>query len=238
MTHKLLIHAGLFLLISSKHGWAQTGQGIISGIVYGPDGKPLGGTLVWANLVSTPPKPGTANSAIPILKTSTSADGTFTLSQAPTGDYTLCAKNATIDVLNPCAWGTAPRVQITTANLSASGHVIRMAAGVTLQLHLDDPSGHLATHEGKTPGASLILGVATLSGFHPLPLAASNGVSRDYKLLVPYDVTHTVSVSTRYYKINDEGGVPLSATAPALAVRFSLGTPRKVVNLLVVGAGN
>ena len=236
MTQKLHLHSSFFLLLGCIPATAQTGS--ISGIVFGPDSKPLGGTIVWANLVSTPPKPGTANSSIPILKTVAAGDGSYTLSQVPAGDYVLCAKNSSVDALNPCAWGGAVRVQIANGNLSVSGQAIRMAPGVTLQVHLDDPSGHLATHEGKTPGANMIVGVATAQGFHPLPITASSGNGRDYKLLVPFDVTNNVSVSTRFFKLNDEGGTPLSATGPTIPVRFSAGTPAKVVNLRVVGAGN
>ena len=51
----------------------------------------------------------------------------------------------------------------------------------------------------------------------------SSGNGRDYKLLVPFDVTHNVSVSTRYYKINDEIGAALNAAGQAIPVRFCFG---------------
>ena len=59
----------------------------------------------------------------------------------------------------------------------------------------------------------------------------SIGNGRDYKLLVPFDVTHNVSVSTRYYKINDEIGAALNAAGQAIPVRVASGAPPKVVNL-------
>ena len=131
---------------SSRPSQAQQSPGTISGIVYGPDGKPLPGTTVWANLVSAAPRPVKANSAIPTLKALTASDGLFTLSQVPLGDYVLCARNAGVAALNPCGWGTAPRIQVTNGRPSMTGQEVRMAAGVTLQVHLDDPAGHLAAH--------------------------------------------------------------------------------------------
>ena len=240
MTHKLhnRLHAGLLITLLPLCAPAQQAPGTISGIVYGPDGKPLPGTTVWANLVSAAPRPVNASSGIPTLKALTAADGLFTLSQVPLGDYVLCARNVGVAALNPCGWGTAPRIQVTNGRPSMTGQEVRMAAGVTLQVHLDDPAGHLAAHEGKTPGASLIMGVATTHGFHPLPIAASSANGRDYKLLVPFDVTHNVSVSTRYYKINDETGAALNTAGQAIPVSFTSGTPPKVVNLKVVGIGN
>ena len=240
MNYKLhnRLNAGLMITLLPLCALAQQAPGTISGIVYGPDGKPLPGTTVWANLVSAAPRPVNASSGIPTLKALTTADGLFTLSQVPLGDYVLCARNIGVAALNPCGWGTAPRIQVTNGRPAMTGQEVRMAAGVTLQVHLDDPAGHLAAHEGKTPGASLIMGVATTHGFHPLPITASSGNSRDYKLLVPFDVTHNVSVSTRYYKINDETGAALNAAGQAIPVRFASGAPPKVVNLKVVGIGN
>jgi len=201
---------GVLLLVlvaaTSLDALAQSAQGTVSGTVYGPDGKPLGGTSVWANLVSPAPRPVDRSSNIPALSAVTAADGTFLLSHVPVGDYVLCAKNAGAAALNPCAWGGAPRIQIANGRLNVPGEAIRMATGGTLQVHLEDPGGLLAAYEGKAPGATLIMSLATPHGLFPLPITASGGTSRDYKLLAPLNVTLNLSISTRYFKLTDAAG--------------------------------
>jgi hypothetical protein len=123
---------------------AQIAQGSISGIVYGPDGKPLAGTTVWANIVSPVSLPVDRNSTVPALTTVSASDGSYTLSKVPAGEYVVCARNAAVAALNPCPWGGAPLVQIATGHLNMTGEAIHMAAGTTLQVHLDDPAGLLA----------------------------------------------------------------------------------------------
>jgi hypothetical protein len=216
---------------------AQSVQGTISGTVYGPDAKPLPGTTVWANIVSPVSRPVDRNSTVPVLTTVSAADGSFNLSNVPIGEYVVCARNAAVAALNPCAWGVAPVVQIATGRLHMSGETILLAAGTTLQVHLDDPGGLLAASAAKQ-GASLILGLATQHGFMPLPITASTGTSRDYKLLVPFNITHNVMISTRYFKLSDASGAPLGAASQTIPVSIPSGAQGSVINLRIVGAGN
>jgi hypothetical protein len=227
----------VLLTASSICMLAQSVQGTISGTVYGPDAKPLAGTTVWANIVSPVSRPVDRNSGVPVLTTVSATDGSYTLSNVPPGDYVVCARNAAVAALNPCAWGGAPLVQIATGRLNMSGEAIRMAAGATLQVHLDDPGGFLAANAAK-PGASLLLGLATPHGFMPLPITASTGNSRDYKLLVPFNTTHSVMISTRYFKLSDAAGAPFSAASQTIPVTIPAGTQASVINLRIVGAGN
>lgn len=113
---------------------------------------------------------------------------------------------------------------------------------------MDDPTGHLATHEGKTPGASMMVGVTTPSGFQHLQKTVSDATSREYRLLVPYDKPLNLAVFSSFFKVNDDDGIargaqpvtPGSAKAAVsapLAVMVSQGAQAKTVNLHVVGAG-
>src|SRR5260370_8330650 len=150
----------VLLTVSSICAPAQSPLGTISGTVYGPDTKPLAGTTVWANIVSPVPRPVDRSSTIPVLKTISASDGSYTLSNVPPGEYVVCARKADVTTLNPCACGGPPLVQIDSTRLHMSGEAVWMVAGATLQVHLDDPGGLLAAHSGK-PGATLILGLAT-----------------------------------------------------------------------------
>ncbi len=87
---------GIFLpalVMSSICASAQPVQGTISGIVFGPNGKSLGGTSVWANLISPAPRPVDRNSGVPVLSAITGGDGSFTISHVPPGDYILGNKS-------------------------------------------------------------------------------------------------------------------------------------------------
>src|ERR1700682_6355195 len=87
-------------------------QGSISGIIYGPDGKALGGAKVWANIVSKVSRPVDRNSALLVLSAVTGHDGSFAISGVPTGDYVLCASNPAAAALNPCTWGGATLIKM------------------------------------------------------------------------------------------------------------------------------
>src|SRR2546430_3779708 len=75
---------------------AQTTQGTISGYTYGPDGRALGGTTVWANIVSPLPRPVDRSSALPVLTTVSGKDGSFSISGMPAGDYVPCATHLSV----------------------------------------------------------------------------------------------------------------------------------------------
>jgi hypothetical protein len=215
----------------------QTTQGSIAGTIYGPDGKALRGTKVWANIVSPVARPVDRNSSIvPVLSTVTARDGRFALPFVPDGDYVLCASNGAAAALNPCTWGGATLVKIANGQ-QAPGQAIRMAAGATLQVHLDDPGGLLSAAANK-PGASLIIGLAGPYGFVPLPIAGSTANSLDYQVLVPFNTTHTVMVSTQYFKLTNAAGGAISAGSSSIPVTITSGMPAQVINLRIVGAGN
>ena len=216
------------LTLSSICAPAQTVTSAVLGTVSGPDGKPLSGASVWANLVSLPPRPVDRNSAVPALRALSAGDGTFTLSGLPAGQYRICSNHSSAGALNPCMWGGAPLVQLGSAQLNVTATAIRMAAGVPLQVHLDDPGGYLAAHLGKDPKATLIVGLATPRGFLPLPVTASTATGRDYSMLVPLNVTHIVVISTQYFKLTGASGAPIGAQAIPVTISSSLPTQANV----------
>ena len=254
-THRAALLIPALLLCSAIIAPAQPtvaqSTGSISGIVFGPPGPyghGLAGAVVSANLVSAPPRPTGNTSATPQLRAITNSNGAFTISQVPIGDYVLCAQHPLVEALNPCAWGPNVRVQIAAGKMTAPSQSIRLAQAAVLQVHMDDPAGHLATHEGKTKGASMMVGITTPSGFQPLQKTVSNATSREYRLLVPYDKPLNLAVFSSFFKVNDNNGVargaqPVTpgaakaAVSAPLTVTFSQGVQAKPVTLHVVGAG-
>jgi hypothetical protein len=226
------------LTLSSICAPAQTAKSAVLGTVSGPDGKPLSGASVWANLVSLPPRPVDGTSAVPVLRAVSAGDGTFTISGLPAGQYRLCSNHSTAGALNPCIWGGAPLVQVSSVQLNATAPAIRMQTGVPLQVHLDDPGGYVAAHAGKDPKATLIVGLATQRGFLPLPVTASTATGRDYSMLVPLNVTHNVVISTQYFKMTNASGSPIGAQPISVTFSSSVPTQANVIIVRITGAGN
>jgi hypothetical protein len=227
MIHKTLNCFRIAILSAALSAVTMAGvsaQSAISGYVYGPNGKGLAGTTVWANLVSPPPMP-----VGPLLTTVSAGDGSFTLSNVPSGDYVLCARNEGAAALNPCAWGSVPIVKIATGR-NATGQTIQMAAGATFAVHLDDPGGLLAANPIK---AVPIVRLATKHGITMLPITGATAVSRDFGLLVPYNATYSVILSTEHFKTSDAAGVPISRAA--IPVNITSGTPAYSISLRVAG---
>ncbi len=81
------------------------------------------------------------------------------------------------------------------------------------------------------------MGLATQHRFMPLPITASSGNSRDYKLMVPFNTPHNIVISTRYFKVNDATGAAIGAASPPIAVTIPPDTPTSVINLRIVGGG-
>lgn len=232
----IVIISASVMVATQRRASAQTAQGAISGHIYGPDGKPLGSALVWANIISTPPRPVDRSSILPVLSTSTASDGSFSLSNVPAGDYVLCASNPAVAGLNPCTWGGPPLIKM-TAGLQASGQIIHLAAGAALQVHLSDPGGLLAANAAKT-GASLIVGLNIPNGFLPLPIAGSTAVSRDYVLLVPFNTNYDLTITTNYFRLNTASGAPIGTGTYTTNVPIPSGTPAQVIGFQVVGTAN
>jgi hypothetical protein len=259
------MNAGFLLSVlglSSICAPAQTVKSAILGAVSGPDGKPLSGASVWANLVSLPPRPVDGNSAVPVLRAVSAKDGTFTISGVPAGQYRICSNHSSAGALNPCIWGGAPLVQVSSVQLNAAAPAFRMETGVPhevgkaaqpvfvaapafrmetgvpLQVHLDDPGGYVAAHVGKDPKATLIVGLATQRGFLPFPVTATTATGRDYLMLVPLNVTHNVVISTQYFKMTNASGSPIGAQPISVTFSSSVPTQANVIIVRITGAGN
>ncbi len=187
--------------------------GQISGTVKGDDGSALVRAAVFLKRTLPPGLPPRRRTEWAVM---TSAGGLFHFDLLPDGEYTLCAQAPSGNWLNPCEWGaTRPAVVISGAQRSVNTTIV-LKRGAALSIRVDDPGQLLAQHEGKTPGAHLLLGVRSDALiFHTASVAAQDSAGRHYTLTIPLDKGVNLVVASSFFRLTDGGGTPLAGNGVA-----------------------
>ena len=93
-----------------------------------------------------------------------------------------------------------------------------LQAGIVL-VRVNDPGQLLSAHEGRTPGAQLLIGISDKDrAFYRASVSARDTAGRSYRLLVPVDRQHKLTVDSNYFHMVDSNNVPLPALAAAIPV--------------------
>lgn len=80
-----------------------------------------------------------------------------------------------------------------------------LTEGAIVPVRVDDQAQLLEANEGKTPGAHLLMGVATDSGFfQTFALVSKDGAGRNYQLLIPFDRDLKVFAGSGFFQMSDE----------------------------------
>ena len=167
--------------------------------------------------------------------TRTAADGTYFFENLEAGSYLLCAQVPKSALINPCQW-TKTLPQATLASATATSSItLTMRAGYRLPIRIDDPQGLLKTYEGKTPGAHLLLGVHGGYNFEVADIDSTDNSGRDTSVLVPFDVPVTVTVQSRFFKLQDPPGNSINKVG-ALPVTASSAIPTARLTIKVIGS--
>jgi hypothetical protein len=150
----------------------------------------------------------------------------------PPGAYQLCAHNTNL-YLNPCQWGGAPAITITTGIPATVS--MKLAKGSRFILRVHDSKQVLKRVESVHGDAisAVVTGPAGLLLL--LPIASDNGRTRDYTAVVPANAPLRLSLGTPKVAVSDRTGagvnpqgIPFQAsladsrqTNPALAHLYS-----------------
>ena len=205
--------------------------GTVSGKVVDIANRPVVTAIVT---ISEQPASLSKPAAMHGASTQTSADGTFSFDNLETGTYLLCAQVPRGTLLNPCQW-TTTRPHATLASGTATTSItLTMRPGYRLPIRVDDPQGLLNAHEGKTPGAHLLIGVDGGYHFETATIDSADASGRNVSLLVPFDVHVGVAVQSRFFKVQDQAGNAIKSAA-ALPVSVSSADPSSRVTIKVVG---
>ena len=117
---------------------------------------------------------------------------------------------------------------------------IVLTKGAAVIVRVNDPNKSLSTHEGKTQGAHLLLGIEgdDLS-FTQADVVLQDSAGRTYQILIPFDRAIRIAVASAFFQLSDETGKALPRHGLTIPVsipagRMPLGA---AVVLNVTGAG-
>ncbi len=205
--------------------------GVISGTVTGSDGTKITSGFVGVSGTPVIQSRLTRSSAIAPI----ASDGSFRLPEIALGTYRICVQAAAAWI-NPCEWGLdEPTVVLTLAQSSAAINVT-LKKGALVPIHVNDPGQLISAHEGKTPGAQLILCVSTDALYSRNASFVSQDASgRNYQLLVPFDRRLSLSVTAGLFRIADATGRALPASGNFIPILAPSGQQTAPVVLAVTG---
>ncbi len=210
-------------------------NGVISGNLAGDDGSAIVGGRVDL-LLLTPPQ---LKRGAPQMfwSTASGSGGAFQVSGLSPGSYRICAQVPASVWLNPCEWGLKPpQVTLSAAQPNATVKVI-LSKGVAVRVRVDDPNHTLAQREGKTPGAHLLLGVATdASSFRLAPIVSQDASGRYYQVVIPFGATARIVASSSFFRLSDGNGAALPSSA-AIPISVPVGQAPVPVRVVVTGGG-
>lgn len=207
---------------------------VIEGILSGDDGTAITGGSVMARRASAP--------SVRAARTdwhATSGDrGLFRFEGLPDGQYALCAQVPSSTWINPCAWGLRPPVMTISVGRPAASVIVVLKRGVLVPVRVDDPGQRLSQHEGKTPGAHLLLGIdSDASVFQPASVASQDTAGRNYRIVIPFDLPVRLVVGSSFFQMSDAAGSPLPRTgSTGIPVTVSAGQSPGTIRLTVTGA--
>lgn len=210
-----------------------TGQ--VLGALKGEDGTAIVGGYVSMVLLPPHPKrlPRTDWTAV------TGAGGTFQFRGLNDGQYSLCAQAPGSTWLNPCEWGSqAVRVVMSPAQPLATVTMV-MKKGAAVSIRLEDPGQLLAQHDGKTPGADVLIGVGNDgSAFLPARVVSRGPNGKDLQVVIPFNSPVRLVVQSSFFQLADESGVPLpKARSTSIPLTVPTGQQPPAIRLRVTGAG-
>lgn len=108
-----------------------------------------------------------------------------------------------------------------------------------LHIRVSDPGQLLTLHEGKTPGAHLLLGVGTDSlAFRIATLLSQDASGRNYQILIPFDRRVNISVTSAFFRMLGANGIALPRSGNMIPVIVPSGQQAPTLLLNVIGVAS
>jgi len=102
-------------------------------------------------------------------------------------------------------------------------------------IRIDDPGQLLTQHLGKTASANLLLGVSSDAFmFHPAPVVSKDPNGRAHHIVIPFDASVNLSVTSGFFKFADAAGQEVGRTGTAIIpIKVPAGQQPTTVRLVV-----
>ncbi|MBI1898773.1 MAG: carboxypeptidase regulatory-like domain-containing protein [Acidobacteria bacterium] len=210
-------------------------SGVISGTLRGEDGTAIVGGYV--SMALRPPHPKRLRQTD--WTAVTRAGGVFQFRGLNDGQYSLCAQVPGSTFLNPCEWGLQP-VQVGLSPAQPIATVtIAMKRGAAVPIRMEDPGELLSQHEGRTPGAHVLIGVGNDGfAFLPAPVVSRDRTGRDHQVVIPFNSLVKLVVHSSFFQLSDAAGIALpKGRTTSIPLTVPAGQQPPAIRLRVTGAG-
>ncbi|PWT98655.1 MAG: hypothetical protein C5B51_28730 [Terriglobia bacterium] len=206
--------------------------GLISGTIKGDDGSSIAGA--YLSLQLQPPYPN-SRSVQTEWTAQTGSDGSFQFDRLNSGSYRLCSYVPHGVWLNPCAWGLHPPMFTLSGTQPVATVTLTLKKGAAVPIRINDPGQLLSQYESKSPGADLLIGVASDSRvFLPALTISRDGGGRNHQIVIPFDSTVNLVVFSPQFQLSS-GGVPLPKASIKIPITVPSGRQPPIVTLQVTG---
>lgn len=190
----------------------------LTGRVVADHGRPVNNALIAVQPTVLGP------SGITIYRTTTEAQGRFSLDVPAPGTYTVCVDATQQGLLNNCQWfPNQSTVQIASGQTSPKMDVT-LVTGIMLSIRLDDPDkllpppGQIST---STTAPIVSFGVWDTDGnYHQAVSPSSDNNGRDFQLLLPPGQSLKLSVQAINARVLDQTNTQVSS-APSVSLSTS-----------------
>jgi hypothetical protein len=203
-------------------------SGAITGTVKGAHGAMILSGTVTASRV---PDSAKLNGARALGTATIAQDGSFRLPALAQGTYRICIQIPNSTWIDPCEWEpvASPAALLSGTQPSAPVNVV-LKKGVLVTVRVSDPTGLLSLRQ--SPG--LLIGVRNdFSGFRRAALISQSSGDRTYQVLIPFDRSINISVTSPSIRLNDATGKLFTQASNPISVRVSSGQPAPTVTLTV-----
>jgi hypothetical protein len=136
--------------------------------------------------------------------------------------------------VDPRAYAELLRQTLPTVIHSEERIIVTVKKGVLVPIRLDDPSQLVASHEGVTTGAHVLIGAPTDRHlFIPASVVSHDATGRTYQTLIPFDRTVNVSVASAFFQLIDQTNTVLPKTGTKIPVMVPSGQQPAAISLRV-----